>query len=70
MATGTDTSKITIVNHPLTRNILTRLRDYQTPSGEFREKARQLSYFLVYEAMRELGVREVGVETPIGPAKG
>lgn len=74
MATGIQksesTSKITIVNHPLTRNILTKLRDYQTPSGEFREKARQLSYFLVYEAMRELGVREVGVETPVGQAKG
>ncbi|MBC7997506.1 MAG: uracil phosphoribosyltransferase [Leptolyngbya sp.] len=69
-STGTNTSKLTVADHPLVQNLLTRLRDYQTPSSEFRERARQLSYFLCYEAMKELGVREVGVETPIGPAKG
>ncbi len=56
-STGTNTSKLTVADHPLVQNLLTRLRDYQTPSSEFRERARQLSYFLCYEAMKELGVR-------------
>lgn len=59
-----------VAGHPLVQNILTKLRDYQTPSSEFRRLAEQLSTFLVYESMRDLTVREAGVETPIGPAKG
>ncbi|HEY9679658.1 MAG TPA: uracil phosphoribosyltransferase [Drouetiella sp.] len=65
----TETS-VKVANHPLVQQILTRLRDYQTPTGEFRQKALQLSKFLVYEAMTDLNVREVGVQTPVGAAKG
>ncbi len=61
---------VKVVNHPLAQNILTRLRDYQTPTSEFRQKALQLSYFLVYEAAADLNSRQTGVETPIGPAMG
>ncbi len=59
-----------VCNHPLAQQVLTKLRDYQTPSNEFRRRAEQLSYYLVYEAMRDLGTRQTGVETPIGPARG
>lgn len=61
---------VKVVNHPLAQNILTRLRDYQTPTSEFRQKALQLSKFLVYEAASDLSIRQTGVETPIGPSKG
>mgnify|MGYP000591425124 FL=1 len=54
----------------MAQNILTRLRDYQTPTSEFRQKALQLSKFLVYEAASDLSIRQTGVETPIGPSKG
>jgi len=67
--TATSTS-VQVCNHPLIQQTLTRLRDYQTPSSEFRRRAGQLSHFLVFEAMRELTTREAGVETPLGPAKG
>ncbi|HEY9785056.1 MAG TPA: uracil phosphoribosyltransferase [Candidatus Obscuribacterales bacterium] len=70
VSTDANVECLKVADHPLVQNLLTRLRDYQTPSSEFREKARMLSRFLVYEAMKELKVREVGVETPIGPAKG
>lgn len=65
----TDAS-VKVVKHPLAQQILTRLRDYETPTHEFRECAIQLARFLVYEAMSELNTRAVGVETPIGPSKG
>jgi uracil phosphoribosyltransferase len=65
----TETS-VKVANNPLVQQILTRLRDYQTPTGEFRQRALQLSKFLVYEAMSELNTREVGVQTPVGAAKG
>ncbi len=63
-------TNVHVVDHPLSQQILTRLRDYQTPTSEFRRRAAQLSHFLAYEAMRDLNMRESGVETPLGPAKG
>jgi len=61
---------VQVCDHPLVQQLLTRIRDFQTPTSEFRRRAAQLSRYLVYEAMRELGHRQVGVETPLGPAKG
>ncbi|MBZ0189614.1 MAG: uracil phosphoribosyltransferase [Candidatus Obscuribacterales bacterium] len=66
---GTNT-KVRIVDHPLAQQTLTRLRDLQTPSQDFRRLASRLSRFLVYESMVDLKSREVGVETPVGPGKG
>ncbi len=61
---------VKVADHPLVQSLLTRIRDYQTPSSEFRQKARQLSQYLAYEAMRDITTRSAGVETPVGPAKG
>lgn len=63
-------TKVNIINHPLVQKTLTGLRDLQTPSHEFRALAHRLSYFLVYEALKDLNVRSVGVETPVGPGSG
>ncbi len=63
-------SLVKVAEHPLIQYNLTRLRDYQTPSSEFRQRALQLSRYLVYESMRSLTTREAGVETPIGKARG
>jgi uracil phosphoribosyltransferase len=63
-------TSVKVVSHPLIQHLLTRIRDYQTPSSEFRQKAEQLSRLLVYEAMHDLNTRAVGVETPVGSAKG
>jgi uracil phosphoribosyltransferase len=69
MATKTET-KVKVVNHPLVQQLLTKLRDFQTPSSEFRQRAGQMSRHLIYEALSDLGTREIGVETPVGSAKG
>jgi uracil phosphoribosyltransferase len=67
---STVTTNVNVINHPLAQQALTRLRDFNTPSSEFRRRALQLSNYLVYEAMRDLEAREAGVETPLGPGKG
>jgi uracil phosphoribosyltransferase len=61
---------VQVVNHPIVAQLLTRIRDYQTPSSDFRRRAAQMSQYLVYEAMRDLQTRPAGVETPVGPATG
>lgn len=69
-STKSTSPAVKIVNHPLVQNLLTRLRDYQTPSSEFRHKSLQLSHFLIYEAASDLNSRQTGIETPIAQAKG
>ncbi len=63
-------SKVNVVDHPVVQHLLTKLRDYQTAPHKFRRYSISLSEHLVYEAARAVGCREVGVETPVGPAKG
>lgn len=63
-------TKVNVIEHPLAAQALTRLRDFQTVSHDFRFTALRLSQYLVYEAMRDLKVKEVGVETPLGPGSG
>ncbi len=63
-------TNVQVCTHPLTQHLLTRIRDYQSPSGDFRRHAGQMSRFLVYEAMRDLSTRAAGVETPMGLAAG
>lgn len=67
--TATET-KVRVIEHPLVQKTLTRLRDLHTPSHEFRALSQRLSYFLVYESMKDLGTRNIGVETPVGPGQG
>ncbi len=69
MTTST-VSNVHVCEHPIIQQYLTRLRDYQTQSADFRSIAIQMSRVLTYEAMRDLTARETVVETPIGPARG
>jgi uracil phosphoribosyltransferase len=68
--TTTTATNVQVCDHPVVQQYLTRLRDYQTPSPEFRRNAVYLSRALSYEAMRDLTAREAGVETPVGMGKG
>lgn len=61
---------VRVCEHPLIQQTLTKLRNYQTPTNDFRRRALKLGRYLVYEAMADLNVRPVGVETPLGPASG
>jgi uracil phosphoribosyltransferase len=61
---------VKVASHPLIQELLTKIRDHRTPSSEFRLRAGQMARLLVYEAMTDLSVREVSIETPVGAAKG
>ncbi|MBX9689472.1 MAG: uracil phosphoribosyltransferase [Candidatus Obscuribacterales bacterium] len=69
MTTST-AANVHVCDHPLVKQQLTKLRDYQTPSYEFRRIAIQMSRSLAYEALRDLSAREAAVETPVGPGQG
>ena len=61
--------KYTIIDHPLVQHKLSLMRDVTTGSKEFRELVSETSMLMCYEAMRDLPVKEVDVQTPLGIAK-
>lgn len=63
-------TKVNVVDHPLAKRALTVLRDFQTNCDEFRHTSLKLSGYLIYEAMRQLETREIGLETPVGRGLG
>jgi uracil phosphoribosyltransferase len=54
-----------VVDHPLVRVKVARLRDRATPFGEFRRLVRELAGLLAFEATRGLPTREQPLETPL-----
>ncbi len=58
-----------IADHPLIQHKVTLLRDKNTSSKQFRELIKEITEFMVYEATRDLPVKEVEVETPITKTK-
>lgn len=62
--------QVEVVQHPLVKHILTRLRDETTEPAQFRALARQLTFLLAVEATRDLPLREHPVQTPLEPTQG
>src|SRR5687767_13401559 len=56
---------VTIVDHPLVARHLSVLRDRATPSSDFRRRMSDVSMLLLYEALRDLRVREDEIDTPL-----
>ena len=63
-----DASRVTLVDHPLVQHKLSILRDKNTGTNQFRQLVRELALFDGYEAMRDLPMEDVDVETPITTA--
>jgi uracil phosphoribosyltransferase len=61
---------LTVLDHPLAEDILSRLRSTSTPPAEFRALTRRLGILLVAEATRGLPTEPVVVDTPIEETKG
>lgn len=53
------------LNHPLITHKLAILRDKDTSTKEFRELVEEIGMFLCYEALRDMELDEVEIETPI-----
>ena len=61
---------ITILDHPLAADLLTILRKKETTPPQFRQIAERLGYLLVAEALSDMAVDEVEIETPLEPTTG
>jgi uracil phosphoribosyltransferase len=61
---------LTVVDHPLAQDLLTRLRDQATPPAVFRTFTKRLTAALILEATRDLPTTTRNVETPLEPAEG
>jgi uracil phosphoribosyltransferase len=59
-----------VSDHPLVAQKVTRLRDINTGSAEFRALTTELVTLLAYEATRDISVEEVPVTTPVTTTTG
>jgi len=62
--------QVTVVDHPLTAQLLARLRDETTDRAGFRRAMDDISGILVYEAMRDAATEEHPVATPLTETTG
>lgn len=56
---------LTVVDHPLLERDVTILRRDSTPHGQFRKTVSDAASILAYEAMRDLEMEEVEIQTPL-----
>jgi uracil phosphoribosyltransferase len=59
-----------IIDHPLIKCNLTKLRDEKTPSSQFRAILRRTANLMAYELSRNLRTKEISVQTPLEKTKG
>jgi uracil phosphoribosyltransferase len=58
-------SGIVVVDHPVLAHRVAQIRDKHTGSDVFRQLISEISGFLAYEALRDLGTVEIRVDTPV-----
>ncbi len=56
---------VIILNHPLIQHKISMLRDKHTGTNEFRSLTEEIAMLMGFEALRDLPLEEVKVETPI-----
>ncbi|HPS31415.1 MAG TPA: uracil phosphoribosyltransferase [bacterium] len=59
----------TAINHPLIKHKITWMRKFDTDKKMFRELLNEISILLMYEASRDLPMREIEVTTPLMKTK-
>jgi uracil phosphoribosyltransferase len=59
-----------LLDHPLATHVITHLRDSTSKPATFRTLAYQIGLLLALEVTRDLGTREIEVQTPLEPCKG
>jgi uracil phosphoribosyltransferase len=57
------------ITHPCVQHKLALIRDVETGHKEFRELATEITMFVCYEALKNISVKELNVETPVAIAK-
>lgn len=62
-------NKVTVFDHPLIQHKTTILRQTSTSNKEFRELVEEITMLMCYEALRDLPLEEVEIETPLTKTK-
>ena len=57
---------VIVCDHPLVQHKVSLLHDKNTGSKEFRELVHEVTMFMCYEATRDLPLKEVQIQTPLG----
>ena len=57
-----------LINHPCVQHKLAVIRDIDTGHKKFRELATEITEFLCYEALKNIEMKEVEVQTPLAVA--
>jgi uracil phosphoribosyltransferase len=60
---------LTVLDHPLAHDLLTRLRERETGPAEFRTLTRRLGWLLIVEATRDLLEEKITIDTPMEETK-
>lgn len=60
---------VTVFDHPLIQHKISILRSVDTGSNKFRNLVEEITMLMAYEALRDLPLEEVEVETPICKTK-
>lgn len=60
---------VKVINHPLIQHKLSILRDEKTEPFQFRLLVDEISYLMLFEATRDLPLRDVKVKTPVAIAE-
>ncbi|MBQ7918437.1 MAG: uracil phosphoribosyltransferase [Lachnospiraceae bacterium] len=60
-----DYKNVTILEHPLIQHKISMLRDKNTGTNEFRKLVEEIAVLEGYEALRDLPLEDVEVETPL-----
>lgn len=61
--------QIKILEHPLLQHKISRLRDQETGTNEFRSLVEEIAMLMGYEALSDLPTEEIEVQTPIEKCK-
>ena len=56
---------VTVFDHPLIQHKTTILRQKDTKNKDFRESVEEITMLMCYEALRDLPLEEIEIETPI-----
>ncbi|TKX28683.1 uracil phosphoribosyltransferase [Campylobacter estrildidarum] len=62
-------NKVFCTNHPLVEHKLGLLRDQGTKPFQFRMLIDEISTFLLFEATKDLNLKEIQIQTPVSNAK-
>ena len=57
----------TVLNHPLITHKLAIMRNKNTGHKDFRENLNEIASLMAYEICRDLPLKDVHIETPMGP---